>query len=87
MRFIKLKFDNDTMNIDQHYEIEENRSWSAENFWDQLVYVCKKLTNYSSDHGILLSLPQWSKKFPPVAVVDENDVFQVVNESEFKYLI
>lgn len=85
MRFIKLKFDNDTMNIDQRYEIDESRSWSAGNFWDQLVYVFKKLTNYSSDHGILLSLPQWSKKFPPVTVVDENDVFQVVNESEYNY--
>ncbi|CAI6347619.1 unnamed protein product [Macrosiphum euphorbiae] len=85
MRFIKLKFDNDTMNIDQRYEIDESRSWSAGNFWDQLVYVFKKLTNYSSDHGILLSLPQWSKKFPPVTVVDENDVFQVVNESRAKH--
>jgi len=87
MRFIKLKFDNDTMNIDQRYEIDESRSRKTGNLWDQLVYIFKKLTNYSSDHGILLSLPQWSKKFPPVTVVDESDVLQVVNESEYKYLI
>ncbi|CAH1711508.1 uncharacterized protein LOC114125182 isoform X1 [Aphis gossypii] len=80
MRFIKLKFDNDTMGIDQRYEIDESRSWESGNFWDQLVYAFKRLTNYSNDHGILLSLPQWSKTFPPVTVVDENDIFQVVNE-------
>lgn len=86
MRFIKLKFDNDTMGIDQRYEIDESRSWESGNFWDQLVYAFKRLTNYSNDHGILLSLPQWSKTFPPVTVVDENDIFQVVNESEYKYI-
>ncbi|XP_026813021.1 uncharacterized protein LOC113553725 [Rhopalosiphum maidis] len=85
MRFIKLKFDNDTMNIDQRYEIDESRSWNTGNFWDQLVYAFKKLTNYSNDHGILLSLPQWSKNFPPVTVVDENDIFEVVNESRAKH--
>ncbi|XP_025200758.1 uncharacterized protein LOC112598491 [Melanaphis sacchari] len=85
MRFIKLKFDNDTINIDQRYEIDESRSWNTGNFWDQLIYAFKKLTNYSNDHGILLSLPQWSKRFPPITVVDENDVLQVVNESRSKH--
>lgn len=80
---IKLKYDNETMEIDERYVIDESRSSGAGGgFWDQLVYAFKKLTNYSSDHGILVSLPQWSRKYPPVTVIDENDVFQVVNESE-----
>jgi len=86
MRLIKLKFDNETMAIDQRYEIDESRSSSTGSFWEQLVDAFKKLTNYSSDHGILVSLPQWSRKLPPVTVIDENDVFEVVNEGKKKHI-
>lgn len=86
MRLVKLKFDNGTMAVDRHYEIDESRSSSAGSFWEQLVDAFKKLANYSGDHGILVSLPQWSRTFPPVTVIDENDVFEVVNESEYIYI-
>lgn len=82
MQLIELKFDNKTMEIDQRYVIEESRSSNTGSFWDQLVHAFKKLTNYSSDHGILVSLPQWSRKFPPVTVIDESDVVEVVNEGK-----
>lgn len=84
MRLIKLKYDNDTgMAVDrEHYDIDESRSSTSTSFWDQLVYAFKKLTNYSSDHGLLVSLPQWSRKVSPVSVIDEDDVVNVVSESE-----
>lgn len=75
------------MNIDQNYAIDESRSSNTGSFWDQFIYAIKKLTNYSSDHGILLSLPQWSKQLSPVSVIDEDDVLQVVSESELKNLV
>lgn len=77
------------MNIDQSqsYEIDESRSLNAGSFWDQFIYVIKKLANYSSDHGIILSLPQWSKQLSPISVIDEDDVLQVVNESELRNLV
>jgi len=74
------------MNIDQHYEIDETRSWNIGSFWDQLFYALKKLTNYGEGHGILLSLPQWSNNISPVSVIDEEDVSQVLNEDKYKYL-
>lgn len=83
MRLIKLKFDNDTIIADQRYEIDESRSSGSDNIWDQLVYVFKKLVNYGTDHGILVSLPQWTKAFPPVTVIEEDGVTQVINESEY----
>lgn len=83
MRLIKLKFDNDTMIADQQYEIDESRASGS--IWDQLVYTFKKLVNYGSDHGILLSLPQWTKSFPPITVIEEDGVTQVINESEYKF--
>ncbi|VVC31873.1 Protein of unknown function DUF1676 [Cinara cedri] len=79
MRLIELKFDNSTVQIDQRYKIDESRS--SNSFWDQLVNGFKKLTNYGTDHGILVTLPQQgSKSFPPISVIEEDQVFQVVNE-------
>lgn len=75
------------MNIDQNYAIDESRSSNAGNFWDQFIYAIKKLANYSSDHGILLSLPQWSNQLSPVSVIEEDDILQVVSESELKILV
>lgn len=82
MRLIKLKFDNETMVVDQSFDADESRSSSTGNIWNQLLRAVEKLANYSTDHGVLVSLPQWSRKLPPVTVINEDDVFQVVNESK-----
>lgn len=81
MRLIELKFDNDTVKLDQQYKIDESRS--SNSIWDQLVNGFKKIANYGTDHGVLLTLPQQdSKTFPPISVIENDQVLQVVNESE-----
>lgn len=89
MRLIRLTVDNGTAadagGRDEAADESRSSSGGGGNFWDQLVYAVKKLTNYSSDHGVLVSLPQWSKSFPPVAVIDEEDVLKVFHEGEFTH--
>ncbi|XP_050522294.1 uncharacterized protein LOC126894958 isoform X2 [Daktulosphaira vitifoliae] len=81
IRFVKLKFDNSSAYISQKFDIDESRSSKNVGFWSQLVSVIGKMGNYSGDHGILVPLPRWSKDFPQISLVNEDDVLQVVNES------
>lgn len=82
IKLIKLKFDNDTMHIDKRYVANEGRSMTTGNVWDRVLYAIKTLFNYSSDHGILVSLPQWSIKFPSITVIDEDEVLKPVDEGK-----
>ncbi|XP_050423827.1 uncharacterized protein LOC126835350 isoform X2 [Adelges cooleyi] len=87
LRLIKLKFDDNSTSGVRRFQLKEEETRSSKNgdFWDLFMSVIEKLTHYSSDHGVLVSLPQWSREFPPVAVVNEDDIFQVVNESRGKH--